>query len=157
MDIIYSRRKIKIKKPGKKEKLKLIIMALVFLIFISIYLYMKAAYPIFIASCRTKANSMANNMVNKEVQEVIKGYTYSDLFTIQRDDDGKITIIQSETNKINNIISQIVKNIQETIDSSDTGIIYVNLGTISGISFLSFVGPKFEIELERARKNRNRY
>ena len=146
MDIIYSRRKIKIKKPGKKEKLKLIIMALVFLIFISIYLYMKAAYPIFIASCRTKANSMANNMVNKEVQEVIKGYTYSDLFTIQRDDDGKITIIQAETNKINDIISKIVKNIQESIDSSDTGIVYVNLGTISGISFLSYIGPKFEIE-----------
>lgn len=151
MDIIYSRRKIKIKKPGKKEKLELIIMALVFLIFISIYLYMKAAYPIFIASCRTKANSMANNMVNKEVQEVIKGYTYSDLFTIQRDDDGKITIIQAETNKINDIISKIVKNIQESIDSSDTGIVYVNLGTISGISFLSYIGPKFEIELERAR------
>ena len=151
MDIIYSRRKIKIKKPGKKEKLKLIIMALVFLIFISIYLYMKAAYPIFISSCKTKANSMATNIVNEEVQDVIKGYTYSDLFTIQRDDDGKITIIQAETNKINDIISKIVKNIQESIDSSDTGIVYVNLGTISGISFLSYIGPKFEIELERAR------
>ena len=47
-------------------------------------------------------------------------------------------------------------NIQKAIDKSDTAFIYINLGKISGISFLSNLGPKFKIEMERSRKNKNK-
>ena len=78
MDIIYSRRKIKFKRPSKKEKLKLLFLALVFLILSSVVWFLNAAYPIFIGSCRTKANSMAINMVNEEVNRAVKNYKYND-------------------------------------------------------------------------------
>ena len=156
MDIIYSRRKIKLKKPSKKEKLKLLILALVFLILISILLYINAAYPIFIGSCKSKANSMAVNIVNEEVNEVVKQYNYNDLVNVEKDENGKILLVQGKVDKINKLVSEITKNIQESIDSSDTGIVYINLGKVTGISLLSYIGPRFNIELERARKNRNR-
>lgn len=157
MDIIYSRKKIKIKKLNRIQKLKLIISALVFIIFISVLLYIKAAYPIFIATCKSKANSMAVNIVNEEVQKVVENYSYSDLVNIEKNSEGKITLIQAKVNTINNIVSKITKNIQESIDSSDTGIVYINFGKVTGISILSYIGPTFKIELERARKNKHRY
>ncbi len=153
MDIIYSRRKIKLKKPGKKEKLKLLFVALVFLILSSIVCFFNAAYPIFIGSCRTKANSMAINLVNEEVNEVVKDYRYNDLVNIEKDENGKILLIQGKVDKINELVSQITENIQKNMDTSDTGIVYINLGKITGVNFLSYIGPKFNIELERSREN----
>ena len=153
MDIIYSRRKIKFKKPSKKEKLKLLLLALVFLILSSIAWFLNAAYPIFIGSCRTKANSMAINMVNEEVNRAVKNYNYNDLVNIEKDENGKILLIQGKVDKINELVSQITESIQKTMDTSDTGIVYINLGKITGVNFLSYIGPKFNIELERSRKN----
>lgn len=153
MDIIYSRRKIKLKKPSKKEKLKLLLLALVFLILSSTACFLNAAYPIFIGSCRTKANSMAINMVNEEVNEAVKNYKYNDLVNIEKDENGKILLIQGKVDKINELVSQITENIQKTMDTSDTGIVYINLGKITGVNLLSYIGPKFNIELERSRKN----
>ena len=155
MDIIYSRKKIKFNKPSKKQKLKLFIVALVFIIFILILVYINAAYPIFIATCKSKANSMAVNIVNEEVQKIIKDYNYNDLVNIEKNEDGKINLIQARVGELNIIVSQITKNIQNSIDSSDTGIVYINLGKITGITMLSYIGPTFKIELERARENRN--
>lgn len=153
MDIIYSRKKIKFKKPSKKEKLKLLFLALVFLILSGIAWFVNAAYPIFIGSCRTKANSMAINMVNEEVNNAVKNYKYNDLVNIEKDSNGKILLIQGKVDKINELVSQITENIQKTMDTSDTGIVYINLGKITGVNFLSYIGPKFNIELERSRKD----
>ena len=150
MDKIYSRKKIRIRKIEKRKKLKLLIMTLVLIIFIGIIIFFKAAYPIFMASCKNAASSMAVNTVNEEVAKVIRTYTYEDIVEVEKDVNGKISTIQARFTQINDIVSQIVENIQERIDQSDTEYVYINLGSISGLSFLSYVGPKFEIEMERA-------
>lgn len=150
MDKIYSRNKIRIRKVGKKGKLKLIIIALVLIVFIGIAIYFKAAYPIFIASCKNKASSMAVNIVNEEVAKIVQSYTYEDIVYVEKDLNQKISVIQARFTQINDIVSQITENIQERIDESDTEIVYINLGKVSGLSFLSYIGPTFEIEMERA-------
>ena len=150
MDLIYSRNNIRFKKINKKQKLKLKIIALVFILIISIVIYIKSAYPIFIASCRSKVNSMAVNIVTEEVKNVMKDYTYEDLVDVNIDEQGKVRFVQVKSDKLNEVINKITKNIQNSIDQSDTGIVYINLGKVTGISFLSYFGPTFEIELERA-------
>ena len=150
MDKIYSRKKIRIRKIEKKEKLKLLIITLVIIIFTGIIIFFKASYPIFMASCKNAASSMAVNTVNEEVAKVIKSYTYEDIVEVEKDTNGKISTIQARFTQINDIVSQIVENIQERIDQSDTENVYINLGSVSGLSFLSYVGPRFEIEMERA-------
>lgn len=150
MDKIFSRNRIRIPKIQKVKKLKLIFMALVLIICIGIIIYFKSAYPIFIASCKNAASSMAVNTVNEEVTKVVQSYTYEDIVEVEKDANGKISTIQARFTQINDIVSQITENIQERIDQSATEIVYINLGTVSGLSFLSYVGPRFEIELERA-------
>ena len=150
MDIIYSRKRIKINKINKRRKLKLYIVALVLIIFIGIGIYIRAAYPIFISSCKNRASSMAVNIVNEEVARIAEYYTYEDIVEVQKDDKGSISTIQARFTQINNIVSLITENIQERIDESDTEIIYINLGKVTGISALSYIGPTFEIEMERA-------
>lgn len=150
MDIIYSRKRIKINKINKRGKLKLYIVALVLIIFIGIGIYIRAAYPIFISSCKNRASSMAVNIVNEEVAKIAEYYTYEDIVEVEKDEKGNISIIQARFTQINNIVSLITENIQERIDESDTETIYINLGKVTGISALSYIGPTFEIEMERA-------
>lgn len=153
MDYIYSRNRLLrpfLKKKNKKPNLKLALLAFIciFVIIISIYIY--SAYPIFVASCKTKANSVATNIVSEEVSKVMSLYNYEDLVNIEKDSNGKISLISAKIVPINNIVSEIVANIQKNIDSKSTEKVYVNLGKVSGFTILSQIGPTFTIELERA-------
>ena len=89
MDKIYSRPRIKIKryqKMTKKQKLKFLIKMILVLFFLFIVFFCKAGYPIFIASCENAASSTATNILNKEVNEVMLIYNYSDLVNLGKDE-----------------------------------------------------------------------
>lgn len=153
MDYIYSRNRIrfpKFKKYRKKQKIKLALLAFAIIFLIIIIVYTFSAYPIFRASCKTRASSVATNIVNEEVNKVMELYNYEDLVNIEKDQNGKITLIGAKIVPINNIVSEIVYNIQKNIDSKATEKIFVNLGKVSGFTILSSIGPTFTVELERA-------
>ncbi len=153
MDYIYSRNRFfsrRFKKPSKKRNIKLALLAFVFIILIGVILYVYTSYPIFVASCKTRANSVATSIVNDEVNKVMSLYNYEDLVNVEKDESGNISLISAKIVPINNIVAEIVKNIQSNIDSKATEKIYINLGKVSGFTILSFIGPTFTIELERA-------
>lgn len=153
MDYIYSRNRIrfpKFKKLRKKQMTKLALLAFVIIIIISIISYIISAYPIFQASCKTRANSVATTIANQEVNEVMELYSYEDLINVEKDSNGRITLVSAKIVPINNIVSEIVANIQKNIDEKATEKIYINLGKVSGFTILSYIGPTFTIELERA-------
>lgn len=153
MDYIYSRQRIKIpkfKKIRNKTKKKLALLAFIIIISVSIISYIVAVYPIFQASCKTRANSVATTIANYEVNKVMELYNYEDLINVEKDSNGRITLVSAKIVPINNIVSEIVANIQKNIDEKGTEKIYINLGKVSGLTILSYIGPTFTIELERA-------
>ena len=87
MDKIYSRPRIRLKNFGKRKgkKLKLCINLFLILIFIFTIFFIKASYPVFIASCENAASSVAINILNKEVNEVMLVYSYNDLVNLGKD------------------------------------------------------------------------
>lgn len=131
---IYSRPRIRIKnfrKMNKKEKLKFLVkLILVFLLFFLIFI-IKAAYPIFIASCENAASSVATNILNKEVNEVMLVYNYNDLVNLGKDQTGKITYIEAKIMPINEIVARITSNIQQKLDLNTMISVNLNFGSIS--------------------------
>ena len=83
-------------------------------------------------------------------------YTYTDLIHIEKDNNGNVTFMQANTVLINKLIARIVSNIQKRLDNSPTATVFINYGSISGITMLKNFGPKFEIELEAAGKTRTK-
>lgn len=59
-------------------------------------LIVKAAYPIFIASCENAAASSATNILNKEVNEVMLVYNYNDLVNLGKDQTRKYYLYRSK-------------------------------------------------------------
>lgn len=93
MDKIYSRPRIRLKKfNNKKQKIKFIIYLIVVFIFLLFVFFIKAAYPIFVASCSNAASSAATNILNKEVNEVMLVYNYNDLVNLGKDQNRKHNI-----------------------------------------------------------------
>lgn len=153
MDKIYSRGRIKLKVKkfnsiSKDKKIKLIIVGILLILVLFFILLIKTIIPVFEANCLSKANSLGVKIVNEEVRSVMTEYTYDDLIITSTDINGKVNFLESNIVSINDIISKIISNIQNKIDQNESSKVYINMGTISGISFLKNVGPSIGIELE---------
>ena len=164
MDKIYSRFRIRIrKKKGynnkhnnsfgdikkvKYKKIKLVILFLVLCLVLFFIFFIKTIIPVFKANCLSKANSLGIKIVNEEVRKVMAQYSYDDLIITHTDINGNINFLESNIISINEIISKIISNIQSEIDKNESSKVYINMGTISGISALKNVGPSVGITLE---------
>lgn len=85
---IYSRPRIRLKnvrKMSRKQKIKFWIYIVFVVLFLFSVFVVRAAYPIFIASCENAASSNATNILNKEVNEVMLVYNYNDLVNLGKD------------------------------------------------------------------------
>lgn len=149
---IYSRPRIRfIKLPkNKPSKLKMVIFWAIFIIILCIILFIRAAYPVFIATCENAATSAAVNILTKEVNEAIMMYSYNDLVNIEKDESGKISYIEAKIMPINQLVSDISNNIQRQIDGSSTITVDLNFGSVSGISCLSIISPHIKLTMEKA-------
>lgn len=152
MDKIYSRKRICFPKRKRKKINKLygFLFFAIGILLIAIISFAVASYPIFVASCKTAASSKAIHIVNSEVENVMNGYTYNDLMDIEKDENGNVTLLKANTVLVNQMTAKIASNIQKRIDQSPTTMVYINYGSVSGITILKNLGPKFDIELETA-------
>lgn len=150
MGNIYTRWRIKLPRLRELKCVKAIMLIAFFTILIVIGMFLRSAYPVLKSSCITAASSKGNKIINDEVFKVMQNYTYNDLITIDKDINGRISLIEANSVKINEIITKINSNIQKEFDKIPRITVYLNMGTVSGISALKNIEPKFEMELESA-------
>ena len=118
MDKIYSRTKIKIPNGINKKKKKTIVIFIILVIaFSTIKITLDAISPIFDTLCENKAKSIATKISNEQATKVMKEHTYDELFSIEKDNNGNITMIKSNVIPINEIISDVAIKIQNEINN----------------------------------------
>lgn len=119
MPKIYSRNKIQI--PSlivniKNKRKVILIMVFLTAIIVSGKIMLDAINPIFETLCEDKAKSIATMISNEQATNVMREHSYDELFTIEKDTNGNITMIKSNVIPINEIISDVAIKIQEEID-----------------------------------------
>ncbi len=149
-DKLYSRWRIKRPNIREYKSVKSIILIAFFSILLGLAMFIRSAYPVFKSSCETAASSKGNKIINDEIYKVMKEYTYNDLIRIDKDINGKITLIEANSVDINEITSRINANIQREFDKIPQITVFINMGTVTGVSMLKNLEPKFEMELESA-------
>lgn len=152
-DKLYSRRRIRLPSFTTLRQInsfKIILLIMLISVIFVLWSFWNMSYPVFKASCETAAASKGNKIVNDEVNKIMKEYSYNSLINIEKDTNGKITFIQADSSKINNIVSMVVSNIQKEFDKIPRINVFINMGSVSGISILKNWDPKFEVELESA-------
>ncbi len=149
-DKLYSRRRIRLPNLKNINSVKIVLLILLVSILLSCIMFLWSAYPVFKTSCETAASSKGNKIVNDEVNKVMKNYSYNDLISIEKDVSGKISLIKANSVYINQIVSTITSNIQREFDKIPRIEVFINMGSVSGISVLNKIEPQFNLELESA-------
>ena len=97
----------------------------------------------------TKAEELANRSINKSVAEIIKDeVNYSDLMNTKVDNEGKMTMIESNTVMMNKVASDVALRIQEELKQVKTTTSYIPIGTALGSPILAKYGPQLKVSIE---------
>lgn len=84
--------------------------------FSTVKLTLDAVLPIFDTLCENKAKSIATIISNEQATNVMKEHSYEELFSIEKDNNGNITMIKTNVVPINEIVSDVAVKIQEEIN-----------------------------------------
>ena len=153
---IYSRPRIRIpklffsnngdKNLKRKQKIEKIFIIMV-IAFSTVKIVLDAISPIFDALCEDKAKSIATIISNNEATNVMKDHTYDELFTVEKDNEGNITMIKSNIISINEIISDVAVRIQNSINDRGKEDIKIAIGSFTGSKLISGRGPGVPIRI----------
>ena len=156
MSKIYSRPRIRIpkiflsnvgdKNSRKKQKIAKIFIIIV-IAFSTVKIVLDAILPIFDTLCKDKAKSIATIISNEQATNVMREHSYDELFTVEKDNDGNITMIKSNVFPINEIISDVAIKIQNEIDKRGREDISIAVGSFTGFKLLSGKGPGVPIRI----------
>ena len=103
--------------------------------------------PVFDKLCEEKAMSIATIISSNKATEVMAEHTYDELFTIEKDNNGNITMIKSNVIPINEIISDVAVRIQEELEKREDDKIQIPLGSVTGFKLLAGSGPNINIKI----------
>lgn len=136
--------------PRHKRIIKICAYVTVFVtIFCLIMTYFrKNMVPVFVNTCDAEVRAIAINAVNNSASTVItEDLTYEDLFEIQKNTQGEITLIHAKSPKINRLARELALLTQHNLESVEENEIGVALGTLTGITMFIGLGPQIKIKI----------
>lgn len=132
----------------KKQERFVQVIVVILIAFTFAYFVIKSIEPIIKQQCKNMAKSIATKISNNEATEVMKKYTYNDLMTITKDEQGKIKMVGTNVITVNEIISDIPIHIQEELEKNENSNFNIRLGSFFGINLLSGRGPNVNIKMQ---------
>ena len=96
-----------------------------------------------------EAYAEASRTIHSAVEKALaqNGILYSDLISVSRTESGNITGITTDIVKMNMFKTQITNAIDKVFSQKERAIISVPLGTATGITLLSGMGPDIKVEI----------
>lgn len=104
--------------------------------------------PTVIAMAETKAQVIAIYAINDAInEEIVKKTSYNDLITLQQDNQAKVTALQVNVEKVNQMQALISQLVQHKIENLDNSELNIPLGNLVHSSILAGWGPKIKIRI----------
>lgn len=127
-----------------KFRLKHKIFAFFLILFILVVLYIRfLATPIVVANTQTQIGSFATKSINIAIADIMnQNIAYSELISIVKDGENNISFIEANSVKINILSRTMSKVVMSNFLEQSKVPVKIPLGSFSGISLLSGVGPK---------------
>lgn len=129
-----------------KKNIIIIIISVLILLIACIVLFNFAILPSVMEISEATIKYMALQCMNEAISSTISGLSTYDLINISRNEAGEITMVQSNTLKINEIASKAALDTQERINSIGEQGINIPIGTVIGGPI--FTGRGFPIKVD---------
>ena len=95
-----------------------------------------------------RAGAMAVSYINGAVQEqMVSGVSYEELMNVRVDNQGRVTLIQANTVRMNQLAVETAQRAQNNLESISAQYVRVPLGSALKIPFLAAVGPSVTVRV----------
>lgn len=129
-----------------KNTKKMVRMIIILIIaFSTVKLILDSVLPIFNTLCESRAKSIATIISNEEATNVMREHSYDELFSIEKDANGNVSMVKANVVPINEIISDVANKIQESINKRGREDIEIALGSFTGFKLMAGRGPSVKI------------
>lgn len=140
----YTRRK-------NKKHLPLIIFIIIIIILLNTVLsfFDKRVMPSVIEISEVMAKTQTLNIINETSMNILnKEFKYNEMINVEKDHNGKIILLQSDTGKLNYIASKLSSECNKSLADMSNNKIKIPLGWIAEKSLFYNLGPKISMEVE---------
>lgn len=127
---------------------------LLLLLFISLLIgsgvyFAAAVRPSLSAVGQSRSQELATLIANRAVRDILvaDSVSYSDLVTLQTDEAGRVTAIQSNVTAINRLKSDVAIRVQEEVAALQNTEITFPFGMVTGSDILAGMGPNIPVRL----------
>ena len=150
MDIIYSRKRIRIPKikgfyENKNAKKFFSIFVILSIMIFTFYSIFRSLNPIFENIALEKAREIGTRIINEASNNVLSNTDYKDVVTIENTNGNNI--LKTDVAVINKIASQIALEAQKMYQGLEKEEIGIPIGAISGNKYLAGTGPNINIKI----------
>jgi len=96
----------------------------------------------------TRAHALAVETMNAAVQQTLTpGVPYEQLISVRTDSDGRVTMLEANTVRMNELAVSVALSAQNALSMRDESTIYVPLGAALQVPFLATFGPRIAVKL----------
>ncbi|MBQ8536426.1 MAG: sporulation protein YunB [Clostridia bacterium] len=134
-------------KRPKGRAVRLFLIAFLLLIALSLVLEENLSQVI-LDLAQADAYALAVDVLNEAVAGAMAtGITYGELVALEKDTAGRVTMLQANTMRMNELAASIALGAQDQLAQGDGQVVNVPLGAAFGIPLLAGAGPKMEVRI----------
>lgn len=135
------------RKPKSRAALFLFLVCIVCIIGITVFIFQESMKPIVKTFALTKANNITTVTVNNTINEILRSgdFHYDDLVSIEYDSQGKISAVKTDSIAMNILKTVVSVKISEAVSSIEKTNISIPMGTLTGSTFMTGLGPPVNI------------
>ena len=97
---------------------------------------------------RVIAKRTAQRYSSEACQEVMKNLKYEDLCSLDKDNDGNVSLMNMNVINVNKVSSEIAIKLQNKLNEAQDNLIKISMGSLTGNKLLAGRGPKINVKLE---------
>ncbi len=141
--------KCKTQSGGKKKRRVLRLAALLLLSLLLVFLWLERNLEgVILNMAHARAEAMATGYLNEAVRNIMGGeVTYEDMITVRTDEKGRVTMLQANAVRMNELATMTALEAQSRLESAEAQSVAIPLGAALGIPFLSALGPRVQVRI----------
>lgn len=136
-------------RKSKKQPLKTILFIIAFVMLL-ILICDITIYPLIRDMSMQEARAKMTYIINESVNSVIgkDGIEYQDLISFEKDENGKILAMKTDSVKMNELKSKVSLEIQDRLTGYEKDIMYLPLGNLLSSAYFAGKGPKIKFYIK---------
>ena len=143
---------MRIKRYKGKKDLPLRLLKIVFVISViclALNFFYSRVRPMVITAAQNRAKVIVTHELEKEISQELSenAVTYSDIITLSRDEQGRVTSIETNTVVANFFKAKIVSTVLTHLRVLETQDLSIPMGSLSDVPFLYGRGPKVDFKI----------